>query len=521
MDDEEQAALAHVGRTIADKYHLLGLLGAGGMGAVYEAEHVFTKRRVALKRMHPGLARSKHAADRFIRESQAPSTIGHPGIVQVLDGGEEPDGSLYLVLELLDGISMQDALEQGTLEAPAIVQIGIELLEALEAAHRKGFIHRDIKPDNIFLAHDGRDSITVKLLDFGIASLQTEGDAKLTRTGSVLGTPQYMSPEQAQGGRIDARSDIWSVGAMLYRALAGRAPYQGETYNALIVSIVTNQHAPLEQSRPDLPSGLLETVERAMRKSPGDRFETAEQMGAALKAVILGARAAAPVERPAGPARPARPAAVSGVRRAHVAPPEPPAAATPPRNLLWILASVCVVCAFAVIALRGRPQAREAAAQLTATAEPRLEPTPAAQEPEPPAAAEPVAAEPPENAQPTAATPEPADPPPTAAAPAAGLSREVFARVLAEREPELQRCLQEAMVAQLMAGAAKTQPLRLDVELRVRPSGRVEQVELQGAAPADLRNCLHTRLMQAQFPRAEAPTVFRYPLVLAGSVVGQ
>jgi tRNA A-37 threonylcarbamoyl transferase component Bud32 len=519
--DTDEAALAHVGTTVADKYRLLSLLGAGGMGAVYEAEHVFTKRRVALKRMHPDIARSKHAADRFIRESQAPSTIGHPGIVQVLDGGAEADGSLYLVLELLDGVSMQDALDQGALEVSAIVQIGIELLEALEAAHEKGFIHRDIKPDNVFLAHDGRGSVTVKLLDFGIASLQTEGDAKLTRTGSVLGTPQYMSPEQAQGGGIDARSDLWSVGAMLYRALAGRAPYRGDTYNALIVSIVTGQHAPLSESRPDLPNGLLETVERAMRKSPVERFHSAAQMGTALRAVSLDEADASRV-RPAGPP----PAAISNERRApapvRAAPPT--AAARPAsRNMVGVMAAVCVLCALGMLALRAKPsQVREASAQLTVAAPPRSAPPPAASEPGAAAAAQPSPVVSPRQArEPAHPVSVPPTPPPLAATTAKGLAPEALARVLAEREPELQRCLQESVVNQLLAGAAKPEPLRLDVELRVAPNGRVEHVELRGGAPADLSSCLRARLSESQFPAAEAPTSFRYPLVLAATVVGQ
>ena len=136
--DAEESARAQIGRTIGDRYKLLGLLGSGGMGAVYLAEHVFTKRRVALKRMHPEYAHSKQAAERFVRESRAPSTIGHPGIVQVLDGGADADGSLYLVLELLDGVSLHEAIEQNALDANAVVQIGVELLDALAAARVEG-----------------------------------------------------------------------------------------------------------------------------------------------------------------------------------------------------------------------------------------------------------------------------------------------------------------------------------------------------------------------------------------------
>jgi eukaryotic-like serine/threonine-protein kinase len=157
--DSDELARELIGTIVADKYRVLDVLGAGGMGTVYLAEHVFTKRRVALKRMHPELGRSKLAAERFIRESQAPSTIGHPGIVQVLDGGSQPDGSLYIVHELLEGVSMSEAVERGSLTPSAVIQLGIELLQALAAAHAKGIIHRDIKPDNVFIAQVGSGGV--------------------------------------------------------------------------------------------------------------------------------------------------------------------------------------------------------------------------------------------------------------------------------------------------------------------------------------------------------------------------
>ena len=291
-------AQARVGRVVAGKYTLERLLGEGGMGAVYVAEHAFTKRAVAVKLMHAAFTKSRVAAERFIREAQAPSKIGHPGLAQVLDGGYDSDGTLYLVLELLSGGTLAEAMRGGDLEVEDLAEIGIELLDALEAAHGAGFIHRDIKPENIFLADDGKGGTQVKLLDFGIASL-AQTDQHLTMTGAILGTPLYMSPEQAKGQSVDASSDLWAVGAVLYSAFAGRPPFSGDTYNALIVSIATSEHVPLQQLRPGLPQPLLHVIERALRKDRGRRWRSATHMREALCGAL---------------ARAARTAAESGVR---------------------------------------------------------------------------------------------------------------------------------------------------------------------------------------------------------------
>jgi serine/threonine-protein kinase len=546
--DTQERALAYVGTTVADKYRVLALLGSGGMGTVYLAEHVFTKRRVALKRMHPQYACSRQAAERFIRESQAPSTIGHPGIVQVLDGGSQQDGSLYLVLELLEGVSMSEAIEHNTLTASAVTQLGIELLQALAAAHAKGFIHRDIKPDNVFIAHDGSGAVSVKLLDFGIASLRDEEDRdKLTRTGSVLGTAQYMSPEQAMGERVDMRSDLWSVGALLYRALAGRLPYPGDTYSAVIMSLASRQHPPLAGCRPDLPEALVEVVERALRKRPEERFESATQMCEALAAVSFEAvpqSASSVPPRPGGAAR--DPSAVTRAASASAqllaaaragrtpptaqggvppgALPRPPAISTPARAptptgiLTGALTGTVLLCTLTWLMLR-TPGAVEPAAfgQLTASRSVRdASPAPVA------GSAAPQTTTPSEAAPSplTAAAPSEPAPQPRAAAPE-GLPQTVLSPVLAAHQPGLEQCLQQSVVSQLLAGAQRVASSRLDVELHVAPSGRVERVEIAGPAPPDLLACLRGQLLTAAFPRADAATTCRYPLVLTPTVVGQ
>lgn len=296
----DQSTEHRIGTVVAGKYRLERVLGTGGMGAVYAATHEFTKRAVAVKLMHDGLALSKALAQRFIREAQAPSTIGHPGIVDVLDGGTDGDGSLYLVLEMLKGETLGES--DPPLQLDALIDVMAQLLSALEAAHEAGFVHRDIKPDNVFLTRDADGNIKVKLLDFGIAGTRNTdpGDANLTRTGTVLGTPLFMSPEQAKGSRVDQRSDLWSVGAVLYESLAGKPPYQADTYNALIISIVTQEHIPLSKLRPDLPRALLLVIDRALKKDVQARWQTAGEMSQALADIMKSGQdlASIPVSQP-------------------------------------------------------------------------------------------------------------------------------------------------------------------------------------------------------------------------------
>lgn len=546
MDTEDQAR-ALIGTTVADKYRVLDVLGAGGMGTVYLAEHVFTKRRVALKRMHPQLGRSKLAAERFIRESQAPSAIGHPGIVQVLDGGSQPDGSLYIVHELLEGVSMSEAVERGTLTASAVVQLGIELLSALGAAHAKGIIHRDIKPDNVFIAQDGAGGVSIKLLDFGIASLRDTGDDdKLTRPGAVLGTAQYMSPEQAMAGPVDERSDLWSVGALLYHALSGQLPYPGDSYSAVIYALCSKQHISLAAHRPDLPSALVSVVERALRKPQEERFASAAQMCAELAAVsVTGAGLAEASKPPSGPvahaeptrvggpqpqqlmaaarrsqqtaldaaARPARAAAVLHEAAATPTPPQPRQASGPAFARSLVLAATMLVCTLTWLLVRDRSDTRAAFGQLTAADEPPpgLQAAPSPSAPVlPRAESKALVLEASDHAAPASAT-----------ASQDGLPLRALTPVLASQQAQLERCLQESVVAQLLAGAERVTPYRLDVSLSVAPSGRVETVEVSGAAPAQLSSCVRDQLLEARFPEAAAPTAFRYPLVLTPTVVGQ
>ncbi len=272
-----------IGTRFAGRYDIVGILGEGGMGIVYEARHAFTSRPIALKIVHSVVARSTQARERFLREAQASTSVGHPGIVEVLDAGVADDGSPYLALELLRGENLAHGIARGSIDVARMVAITIELLGALGAAHRAGLVHRDIKPENVFLAReDGRER--VRLLDFGITRSVHDSDAgRLTRTGTVLGTPHYMSPEQARGQPVDARSDLFSVGGMLFHGLTGRTPFEGTNYNVLVVSIMTGRAPYIRTVRPDLPEDLAAVIDCALEPDPAARFASAEAMQNALR----------------------------------------------------------------------------------------------------------------------------------------------------------------------------------------------------------------------------------------------
>ena len=276
---------ALVGRVIGDRYRILGLIGEGGMGAVYEAEHLSVGRRVALKRLHPELANDSHAISRFQREARAAGASGHEHVVDVLDLGFAEDGAPYLVMELLVGESLAARLRRQRQLAPRrAASIAGQVLSALEAVHALDVIHRDLKPDNIFLSKRNGRTDYVKVLDFGVSKMSAEGkDPKLTRTGVMVGTPHYMSPEQARGVRnLDHRVDLYAVGVILYECLAGQLPFQADNYHALLQSILARDPVPLQQLVPDLDAGLVEVVHRALAKRADDRFEHARSMWEAL-----------------------------------------------------------------------------------------------------------------------------------------------------------------------------------------------------------------------------------------------
>jgi serine/threonine protein kinase len=275
-------------RVFDRKYRLVRLLGEGGMGAIYEAEHTLINRRVALKVLHPDLVAQPEALERFVREAQAASSIGHPNIVEIHDVGREPDGAAFMVMELLKGRDLGSALQlEGVIDPGRAVDIALQILSALHEVHRQGIVHRDMKPENIFLTIDDRMREVVKILDFGIARVEQRADTpesfSRTRTGVVLGTPYYLAPEQARGlRRFDHRVDLWSVGVMLYEMLSGARPFEGENYNEILSAILMDAPRPLAGIAPRLPARLTAIVERALQKNPDERYSTAGELLADL-----------------------------------------------------------------------------------------------------------------------------------------------------------------------------------------------------------------------------------------------
>jgi len=278
-----------VGRTIADgRYEIVRLLGEGGMGAVYQARQVAMDRMVALKLILPEVVRSPAAAARFQREMRLSAKIEHANTIRVYDFGET-EGRLFLTMELLRGQTLTQVLEQaGRLELARIVRIGTQVTRALQAAHSEGVVHRDLKPDNVMLLEQYGEHDVVKVLDFGIAKSLDEQESRMTAAGAVIGTPAYMSAEQAMGQPVDQRSDLYSLGIMLYEMAAGRVPFVAPQFTALLVAHATETPPPLQQLVPDTHPGLAALVDELLRKDPAARPQTAKDVEWRLEALVGG-----------------------------------------------------------------------------------------------------------------------------------------------------------------------------------------------------------------------------------------
>jgi serine/threonine-protein kinase len=286
------------GDTIDGKYRIVGLLGEGGMGAVYEGENTRIHRRVAIKVLHTAVAAKADVVQRFEREAQAAGRIGSEHIVEVLDLGTAPDGERYMVMEFLEGESLGERIRRKQRLPPQeIVPILHEILEGLGAAHGAGIVHRDLKPDNVFLLHSrsGRRDF-VKILDFGVSKFAAlESELSMTKSGAVMGTPFYMSPEQARGQEVDGRSDLYSAGVVAYQAVTGRVPFQAATFNELVFKIALESPEPAELHTPGLDRRFSALIARAMVRDPAGRFQSAREFQAALAA--WAADAGVPLDR--------------------------------------------------------------------------------------------------------------------------------------------------------------------------------------------------------------------------------
>jgi serine/threonine protein kinase len=285
-----------VGRNIAGKFLVEEFLGGGAMGSVYRAKQVALEKSVAIKVLHRDMARDQAFVGRFHREAKHTSRLDHPNSVRVLDFGEEPDGLLYIVMEFLDGRDLLTVMnEEWPLDDRRVAIILSQVLAALAVAHDQGIVHRDLKPENIMVlpgtTDDGDMIDVVKVCDFGIATIAgaVEEDprgSKLTAKGLVMGTPDYMSPEQARGEKLDPRTDIYSVGVILYHLLTGRTPFTAESALGIALKHVSDPVVPPSQVRDDVDPGLERICLRAMEKSRDARFASARQMRAELRSVL-------------------------------------------------------------------------------------------------------------------------------------------------------------------------------------------------------------------------------------------
>lgn len=434
------------GQVIENKYRIVRLLGEGGMGAVYEGENIKIQRRVAIKVLHPGYSENKDVVSRFQREAQAAGRIGNDHILEVLDLGVLDDGSNFMVLEFLDGEPLASRIQRlGRMTPQQVAPLARQMFKGLQAAHTAGIVHRDLKPDNVFILKEkaGQPDF-VKIIDFGISKFQplsgSEG-MRMTSTGAVMGTPYYMSPEQASGSRdVDARSDLYTCGVILYECVTGRVPFDGETFNQLMFKIVLSEPPPLLEVVPDLDPAFASIIQKSMARDVNQRFQTATEFADAIKqweesgaSVLVPTQA--PGEVPGVKRAPmpsqtgmqtlsataaGRPANATGGNWASSQAGAAEPAAAPKKNnalIIGIAAGVfaAVAAIGAVVLLRGKeepPPAAAAAAQAPAApAAAPAAPSPVVAPAAPPATAAPAAA------APAAAPAEPAAAPAAEAAP--------------------------------------------------------------------------------------------------------
>ncbi len=279
-----------VGQVVADRYHVVKKLGEGGMGQVYLAEHVKMGRRSAIKVMNPAMVHDPDAVARFNREASNASRITHPNVCAIYDFGETPDGLIYLAMEFIEGEPLTDLLErEGALPVARATAIFLQTADALQAAHDLGIVHRDLKPDNIMLTRRKSGGDIVKVVDFGIAKAVGGDQAgqKVTKTGLVVGTPEFMSPEQLSGDALDGRSDLYSLALVFYRMLIGKLPFEATSVQETMIKRLTDEPIKLAEARPDLsfPAGLQPVLDTALARTPMERYQSVVKFAADIAAV--------------------------------------------------------------------------------------------------------------------------------------------------------------------------------------------------------------------------------------------
>ncbi|HEY8927016.1 MAG TPA: serine/threonine-protein kinase [Polyangia bacterium] len=316
-----------LGRVLSERYRILRKLGEGGMGVVYLAEHVVIEKKIALKVLFPDLTRRADLVQRFIQEAKSASRIGHENVIDITDFGQSPEGYVFLAMEYLSGQDLGQVLKtSGPMGWPRAQPMLVQIGKALRAAHEGGIIHRDMKPENIFVIprDDGREFI--KVLDFGIAKVMglDEDAPRLTRTGMIFGTPEYMSPEQAQGQHVDHRVDIYAVGCIMYQILTGTVPFQAETFMGILSKHMMEAPEPPRRRNPSIDPAVEAIILKAMEKDPAKRYQSMRDFVAALApqgssadlsgSISLSTGVSAP--RTVVPVSPSRPGTVSERPRA-------------------------------------------------------------------------------------------------------------------------------------------------------------------------------------------------------------
>ena len=308
-----------IGSVVADRYHIIKKLGEGGMGTVYLAEHVKMGRKSALKVMNPGMNQDPDAIARFNREAANASRLSHPNICAIYDFGETPEGLIYLAMEFIEGQSLTAVIEAGNgMSPPRAASIIHQAADALGVAHDAGIVHRDLKPDNIMIMKGRDGSDVVKVVDFGIAKASSSDAQKVTKTGLVVGTPEYMSPEQLAGDKLDGRSDIYSLGLVAFNCLTGTLPFPSNSAQEAMIMRLTDHPKTLAEMRPDVewPAELQVVMDKALARDADERYQKAPAFGidmvksvqnmpatvaAAAGTLVIGAAGNVPATRVAGP----------------------------------------------------------------------------------------------------------------------------------------------------------------------------------------------------------------------------